>query len=119
MLTTADPAQMAITSRPAALATQLASLEAKHVASGSTDAWTAAQIDEIQSKLGQLAEQEKVWAMEHALRSHNYVGLVHGVLLQLAKRGKLQAQVEVAKEGMRTKLAERQKTDKPMYDDDD
>jgi len=68
---------MAITSRPAALATQLAHLEAQQAAAASgPDEWVAAQIDDIKQKLAQLAEQDKIWDAEHALRSHNYVGLV-------------------------------------------
>ena len=67
---------MAITSRPAALTTQLASLEAQQAATSPPDEWVAAQIDDIKQKLAQLTEQDNIWDTEHALRSHNYVGLV-------------------------------------------
>lgn len=75
---------MAITSRPAALDAQLEALEAQQAASGAPDEWVAAQIDDVKQKLAQLSEQDKIWDTEHALRSHNYVGLVRPFLDSIA-----------------------------------
>ncbi len=111
-------AQMAITSRPAALAAQLATLEAQQAAASLPDEWVAAQIDDTKQKLAQLAEQDKIWDTEHALRSHNYVGLVHAALLQLARQGKLGAQVDGAKAEMRRRGDEKKAKGQPIEVDD-
>lgn len=78
--------QMAITSRPAALATQLETLEAQQAAASPPDEWVAAQIDDVKQKLAELAEQDKIWDTEHALRSHNYVGMVSRRVLRTPVR---------------------------------
>lgn len=139
---------MAITSRAAAVSEQLAELEAKQAASAVPDEWVAAQIDELKHKQARFVEQDRIWATEHALRQHNYVGMVsrawlhrvgrrggrwltdlcslpslfsqvHAVLLQLAKQGKLAGQVDVAKQEMQRKVAERKAKGQPIEVDDE
>ncbi|PCH43553.1 cysteine proteinase [Wolfiporia cocos MD-104 SS10] len=44
------------------------------------------------------------WAFENSLRRHNYVGLVHALLVALAKSGRLEAATENAKKTMRERV---------------
>jgi hypothetical protein len=43
---------------------------------------------------------------QNTLRRHNYIGLIHALLLELAKQNKLAPQIEAAKERMKVKVAE-------------
>jgi len=47
--------------------------------------------------------KREAWAFENSLRRHNHVGLVHALILALAKSG----QLDSAKQGAEVKLQER------------
>ncbi|KDR75309.1 hypothetical protein GALMADRAFT_123102 [Galerina marginata CBS 339.88] len=52
------------------------------------------------------AKRER-WAFENSLRRHNHVGLVQGMLLALAKAGKLSSAQEGAKKAMKDRIEQR------------
>ena len=43
---------------------------------------------------------------DNALRKHNYISLIHSLLLAMAKEGKLTESIADAKEDMKKKIAE-------------
>jgi len=71
---------------------------AQHQASGQS--YLEAQVIE---KIATENDKRTRWAFENSLRRHNHVGLVHALLVALAKTGKLDTATEKAK----TKMAER------------
>lgn len=52
------------------------------------------QILDLQSRLAEELDKRKRWDFDNALRRHNHLGLVHALLVALAKQGKLQEAVE-------------------------
>lgn len=98
---------LAITSRSGYLRKQVATLSKaveEGSARGESDEWVNAQLEEAKSKLARLEEQFKEYEVENSLRRHNYVGLVHALLLELAKQGKLEGAVATAKKEMERKI---------------
>ncbi|KAH6914217.1 ubiquitin-specific protease [Coprinopsis sp. MPI-PUGE-AT-0042] len=57
------------------------------------------------------------WAFENALRRHNHVSLVHGLLAALAKIGKLAPAQAKAKEVMKEKIKKRKESGEAMDED--
>jgi ubiquitin carboxyl-terminal hydrolase L5 len=47
---------------------------------------------------------------ENSLRKHNHLGLIHALLVQLAKKGQLDAAVTAAKSKMQERLAKARST---------
>lgn len=98
---------MAITSRSGYLRKQVDTLS-KAVeegrARGESDEWVNAQLEEAKSKLARLEQELRDHEIENSLRRHNYVGLVHALLLELAKQGKLEGAITAAKATMEAKV---------------
>ncbi|CAE6438289.1 unnamed protein product [Rhizoctonia solani] len=57
------------------------------------------------SQLSQEQEKQARWDFENSLRRHNHLGLIHALLVQLAKKGQLDAAVTNAKAKMQERLA--------------
>ncbi|EAU91558.1 ubiquitin-specific protease [Coprinopsis cinerea okayama7 len=57
------------------------------------------------------------WAFENSLRRHNHVSLVHGLLLALAKIGKLEPATTKAKETMKEKIKKKKESGEAMDED--
>ncbi|CAE6419744.1 unnamed protein product [Rhizoctonia solani] len=57
------------------------------------------------SRLSQEKEKRARWDFENSLRRHNHLGLIHALLVQLAKKDKLDAAVTGAKAKMQERLA--------------
>ncbi|KAL8291772.1 hypothetical protein RQP46_002030 [Phenoliferia psychrophenolica] len=115
---------MAITSRSAFLEREVAKLEAEAETSRARgeqpDALLESQLDDVKDRLARVQAQFKEWEFDNALRRHNYIGLIHGLVLELAKQKKLAPQIEVAKAEMKRKLAEKKskgKTDAEAMED--
>lgn len=115
---------MAITSRSSFLTRQVASLTAQAAAAradgGEGDAWVEEQLGEAKERLARVQAQFKEWEFDNALRRHNFIGLIHGLLLELAKQKKLKPQIKVAKEIMKQKIADKKakgKTDAEAMED--
>ncbi|GAA5869102.1 hypothetical protein JCM8547_008698 [Rhodosporidiobolus lusitaniae] len=92
---------MCVTSRRAFLKQRLEELEKE----GSDSAQV--EMVDVQERLRGIEERLRDWEVENTLRRHNYIGLVHALLLELAKQGKLKEQVEGAKEKMKQRVEER------------
>lgn len=102
---------MALTSRTASLARQATSLQAQ------IDSFTSSnvqgpqvghaklQLRDVNEELARAEERRKEWDTDNVLRRQNHLGLIHQLLLTLAKEGKLRSAVEGAKEEMKIKLA--------------
>ncbi|EED83066.1 predicted protein [Postia placenta Mad-698-R] len=58
------------------------------------------------------------WAFENSLRRHNYVGLIHALLLAMAKSGKLEAAKEGAKKTMHDRIQKRKEKGESAMDED-
>lgn len=70
------------------------------------------QIVGLQTRLQEELAKRERWAFENTLRRHNHLGLVHALLVALAKEGKLADAVEESKKTMKDrqeKAAERAK----------
>ncbi|KAF5326613.1 hypothetical protein D9611_000080 [Ephemerocybe angulata] len=63
------------------------------------------------------AKRER-WAFENSLRKHNHVGLVHALLMVMAKSGKLSEAEAKAKEAMKTRIEQRKARGEDMDEDD-
>ncbi|KAK4704083.1 hypothetical protein P7C70_g2128, partial [Phenoliferia sp. Uapishka_3] len=97
---------MAITSRPAYLARRVEELSAE-LAKGTPDALVESQLEDAKERLARVQAQFKEWE-------------VHRLALELAKQNKLAPQIEVAKEEMKRKLAEKKakgQSDEEAMDD--
>ncbi|KAF7321460.1 Ubiquitin carboxyl-terminal hydrolase [Mycena kentingensis (nom. inval.)] len=66
-----------------------------------------AEAAETVVKISAETSKRERWAFENSLRRHNHVGLVHALVVALAKSGKLQDAKNVAKEKMKQKIAAR------------
>ncbi|KAJ8521168.1 hypothetical protein ONZ45_g2085 [Pleurotus djamor] len=62
---------------------------------------------EIVVKLANENAKRDRWAFENSLRRHNHTGLVHALLLALAKTGRLEPATVEAKQVMKTRLEQR------------
>ncbi|KAB5596071.1 Ubiquitin carboxyl-terminal hydrolase [Ceratobasidium theobromae] len=65
---------------------------------------------ELMSRLTQEQEKRARWNFENALRRHNHLGLIHALLVQLAKKGQLDTAVTAAKAKMQERLAKARAT---------
>jgi len=72
---------------------------------------------EIMSKITNENSKRERWAFENSLRRHNHVGLVHALLLALAKAGKLSEARESAKSLMRKRTEAGRKKGENMEED--
>ncbi|KAH8827960.1 hypothetical protein DL96DRAFT_1601013 [Flagelloscypha sp. PMI_526] len=63
----------------------------------------SAEFTELAQRISNENSKRERWAFENSLRKHNHLGLVHGLVLALAKAGKLDA----AKESAKAKMKER------------
>ncbi|GAA5863671.1 hypothetical protein JCM3774_001209 [Rhodotorula dairenensis] len=105
---------MALTGRRTRLENRLKELEAKgESASGEEQ---AERVD-VQDRLASIDERMKDWETENMLRRHNYIGLIHGLLVELAKQGKLSPQIEAAKQKMKERVAEKRAKGEMMDED--
>ncbi|KZT65964.1 cysteine proteinase [Daedalea quercina L-15889] len=58
------------------------------------------------------------WNFENSLRRHNYVGLIHALLVALAKSGKLNAAKEGAKKALQERIEKRKKGGEVSMEED-
>ena len=56
---------------------------------------------------------------DNALRKHNYISLIHSLLLAMAREGKLTPSIAEAKEEMKKKIAEQKAKGKAADMDED
>ncbi|BGP26553.1 ubiquitin carboxyl-terminal hydrolase L5 [Rhodotorula toruloides] len=105
---------LAVTGRRTALQKRLAELEAVDQSSGDVQA----QLVDVRDKLQTIEERLKDWEVENALRRHNYIGLVHALLVESAKQDKLRPQIEEAKQKMKQKIEEKRRKGEMMDEDD-
>ncbi|GAA5908154.1 hypothetical protein JCM5296_000519 [Sporobolomyces johnsonii] len=105
---------MAITSRSSFLRSELARLST--AAEGGDDE-AAVRAAELRERLQAIEDKMKDWEVENSLRRHNYIGLVHALLVELAKQDKLAPQIADAKEKMQKRLAERRAKGEAMDED--
>jgi ubiquitin carboxyl-terminal hydrolase L5 len=75
------------------------------------------QADEIMSRISSEHLKRERWSFENSLRRHNHVGLVHALLLGLAKAGKLSSAQEVAKKTMQARIDKQKATEEEMDED--
>ncbi|KAI5477221.1 ubiquitin carboxyl-terminal hydrolase L5 [Pseudohyphozyma bogoriensis] len=94
----------AITSRSTHLASKIESLKAQ-VAAGESNDWVSTQLEEAEQQLAMIQERFKEWEVDNSLRRHNFIGLIHGLLLEMARQGKLEGGIEGAKDEMKRKIA--------------
>ncbi|KAI0693013.1 hypothetical protein BC835DRAFT_1406877 [Cytidiella melzeri] len=69
---------------------------------------------EVSAKLDRENHKREQWAFENSLRTHNHIGLIHGLLKALAKAGKLHD----AKDNAKKALAERRAKKSDSMDED-
>ncbi|KAJ6593630.1 ubiquitin carboxyl-terminal hydrolase [Mycena capillaripes] len=72
---------------------------------------------EIVVKISNENSKRERWAFENSLRRHNHVGLVHALVVALAKAGKLESAKESAKKVMKEKIEARKAKGADMSDD--
>ncbi|GAA5921932.1 hypothetical protein JCM3775_003424 [Rhodotorula graminis] len=72
---------------------------------------------EVEEKLQGIEERLKDWEVENTLRRHNYIGLVHALLHESAKQGKLTSQMAEAKEKMKQRVADKRAKGEAMDED--
>jgi len=96
---------LAITSRLASLRSQLSTIENKPEAERTNE--EAAELSNLKENVGDIETRLKDWEVENSLRRHNYVGLVHAVLVEMAKQGQLEGRIEEAKTTRKKKIEER------------
>ncbi|GAA5969478.1 hypothetical protein JCM11641_008129 [Rhodosporidiobolus odoratus] len=106
---------MCVTSRRAHLKHQLADLEQK--ASAGNEGAVAKMLD-VKERLEGIEERVKDWEVENTLRRHNYIGLAHALLVELAKQGKLQPQIEAAKVKMKQRNEEKKAKGMDVMEED-
>ncbi|KII91986.1 hypothetical protein PLICRDRAFT_36752 [Plicaturopsis crispa FD-325 SS-3] len=68
---------------------------------------TGGNATDVIVKLANENAKRERWAFENSLRKHNHLGLVHALVLALAKAGKLDAAKESAKKVMQQRLERR------------
>ncbi|GBE81472.1 hypothetical protein BKA93DRAFT_765183 [Sparassis latifolia] len=73
---------------------------------------------ELIVKLSVENSKRERWAFENSLRRHNYVGLIHALLLALAKSGNLDAAKEGAKTMMQERIQKRKERGDSTMDED-
>ncbi|KAG8698292.1 hypothetical protein FRC08_006016 [Ceratobasidium sp. 394] len=69
--------------------------------------------------MGQLSEEQEKrarWDFENALRQHNHLGLIHALLVELAKKGELEGAITGAKTKMKERLEKARATGKMEED---
>ncbi|POY73154.1 putative Ubiquitinyl hydrolase 1 [Rhodotorula taiwanensis] len=99
---------MALTGRKSRLEAQLEALPVE----------SSGERFELEETLRGIEERMKDWETENALRRHNYIGLIHAMLVELAKQDRLGAQIEAAKSKMKERVAERKAKGEVMMEDD-
>ncbi|KAF8608857.1 hypothetical protein BDV93DRAFT_602738 [Ceratobasidium sp. AG-I] len=67
-------------------------------------------IADLMSRLTQEQEKRSRWDFENSLRKHNHLGLIHALLVELARKGGLDAAVTGAKAKMQERRAKAQAT---------
>jgi len=72
---------------------------------------------EIVVKISNENSKRARWAFENSLRRHNHVGLVHALVVALAKAGKLESAKESAKKVMKERIEARKAKGADMSDD--
>ncbi|KAJ8293052.1 Ubiquitin carboxyl-terminal hydrolase isozyme L5 [Rhodotorula toruloides] len=105
---------LAVTGRRTALQKRLAELEAADQSSGEVQA----ELVDVRDKLQGIEERLKDWEVENTLRRHNYIGLVHALLVESAKQDKLKPQIDEAKQKMKQKIEEKRRKGEMMDEDD-
>ncbi|SCV71353.1 BQ2448_2941 [Microbotryum intermedium] len=105
---------LCITSRRHQLEQKLAKIQSSTSAGSGDDGseW------EMKEQLKEIEERLKGWEVENELRRHNYVGLIHALLLELARKGELTPAIEGAKKTMQKKVEERKSKGQEMELDD-
>ena len=84
--------------RMAALGAELAAQEAIATSSAEAARGDAQQrIAQLQVEMADERDKRARWAFENAMRRHNNVSLMHALLLELAKAGKLDERIAAAK----------------------
>ncbi|KAF8637948.1 hypothetical protein AX16_010581 [Volvariella volvacea WC 439] len=76
-----------------------------------------AEAADVVARLANETSKRDRWAFENSLRRHNHVGLVHALLVALAKAGRLSGAQENAKKVMKERI-ERQKSKGETMDED-
>ncbi|KAF9528516.1 ubiquitin-specific protease [Crepidotus variabilis] len=74
--------------------------------------------NELLAKISNENAKRERWAFENSLRRHNHVGLVQGLLLALAKGGKLGVAEESAKKAMKERIEQRRARGADMDEDE-
>lgn len=126
---------LAVTGRRTALQKRLAELEA----ADQSGADVQAQLVDVRDRLQGIEERLKDWEVEvssayrpttrvdlslippvlqNTLRRHNYIGLVHALLVESAKQDTLKPQIEEAKQKMKQKIEEKRRKGEMMDEDD-
>jgi len=72
---------------------------------------------QIMVKLADESAKRERWAFENSLRRHSYVGLIHALLLALAKTGRLDAAKEGAQKALEERIAKRKERGESMEED--
>ncbi|KDQ49378.1 hypothetical protein JAAARDRAFT_42945 [Jaapia argillacea MUCL 33604] len=72
---------------------------------------------EIIVKLSTESAKRERWAFENSVRKHNHLGLIHALLLTLAKSGKLEGATEKAREVMKERIQKRKEAGMEVDDD--
>ncbi|GAA5847678.1 hypothetical protein JCM3766R1_002446 [Sporobolomyces carnicolor] len=116
---------LAVTSRLATLKHRIASIESRRSSSTTRpspprDVDDAEAIELRQSKelVSDIEARINDWNVENSLRRHNHIGLVHAVLVELARQGQLDARIAVAREVMKKKIEDRKARGIAMDEDD-
>lgn len=76
------------------------------------------EAEELLSKISNESSKREQWAFENSLRRHNHMGLVHGLLIALAKGGKLPSMMEKARQVMRERIERRREMGLTDMDED-
>jgi len=74
--------------------------------------------NEVMVKISNENSKRERWAFENSLRRHNHMGMVHALLLSLAKAGKLEGATESAKKAMQERVARRREMGMSDMDED-
>ncbi|OCH92506.1 hypothetical protein OBBRIDRAFT_818302 [Obba rivulosa] len=72
---------------------------------------------QVMVKLSDESAKRERWAFENSLRRHSYLGLIHSLLLSLAKTGKLDAAREGAKKALDERIARKKERGESMDED--
>ncbi|GAA5886865.1 hypothetical protein JCM16303_006739 [Sporobolomyces ruberrimus] len=104
---------LALTSRLSSLRSTISLLSSKEALSNEE----AIELSDKKEMVGEIEERLRDWEVENTLRRHNYIGLIHAVLVELAKEGKLEGRIEEAKETMKKRIEERKSKGIEMDED--